>query len=381
MNQSTVQKAMSLRSLSKARIALTLSILGLVIVFLMNFYTGLMTFAKYGTCDPFRAGKIEAIDQLVPFYVMETFAQFTTFVGIFVAGIFAASLGTVAACLSSLSAVTIEDLLICGVNIKMTPEKCTRYAKWMNFGYGVASFGLIFLVEGRGILQATLTLNGLVGGILLGLFSLGIFFKRANLKGALYGGMMAMLCVVTIGIFALTYAEEEAFLSSSTDGCDCLVNKTSSPIIEANGNGTWYESIYNINYMWYSMIGTCLTVIFGLLISILTQFYEDWRIKKISASTNDSIERFTSKTSVRKVSAIMQSISQDVTQSTSKIENKFWNVITHAHLHLPIDDDRRSTCNDETVQVGEATQSGTSVIGMFNEKAPSGTEDLKTCKM
>lgn len=372
---------MSLRSLSKARIALTLSILGLVIVFLMNFYTGLMTFAKYGTCDPFRAGKIEAIDQLVPFYVMETFAQFTTFVGIFVAGIFAASLGTVAACLSSLSAVTIEDLLICGVNIKMTPEKCTRYAKWMNFGYGVASFGLIFLVEGRGILQATLTLNGLVGGILLGLFSLGIFFKRANLKGALYGGMMAMLCVVTIGIFALTYAEEEAFLSSSTDGCDCLVNKTSSPIIEANGNGTWYESIYNINYMWYSMIGTCLTVIFGLLISILTQFYEDWRIKKISASTNDSIERFTSKTSVRKVSAIMQSISQDVTQSTSKIENKFWNVITHAHLHLPIDDDRRSTCNDETVQVGEATQSGTSVIGMFNEKAPSGTEDLKTCKM
>lgn len=46
--------------------------------------------------------------------------------------------------------------------------------------YGIFSFGLIFLVEGRGILQATLTLNGLVGGILLGLFSLGIFFQRAN---------------------------------------------------------------------------------------------------------------------------------------------------------------------------------------------------------
>lgn len=50
------------------------------------------------------------------------------------------------------------------------------------FSYGIFSFGLIFLVEGRGILQATLTLNGLVGGILLGLFSLGIFFKRANVK-------------------------------------------------------------------------------------------------------------------------------------------------------------------------------------------------------
>lgn len=48
--------------------------------------------------------------------------------------------------------------------------------------YGIFSFGLIFLVEGRGVLQATLTLNGLVGGILLGLFSLGIFFKKANVK-------------------------------------------------------------------------------------------------------------------------------------------------------------------------------------------------------
>lgn len=50
------------------------------------------------------------------------------------------------------------------------------------YSYGIFSFGLIFLVEGRGILQATLTLNGLVGGILLGLFSLGIFFKKANVK-------------------------------------------------------------------------------------------------------------------------------------------------------------------------------------------------------
>lgn len=54
---------------------------------------------------------------------------------------------------------------------------CTNF-----FSYGIFSFGLIFLVEGRGILQATLTLNGLVGGILLGLFSLGIFFKNANVK-------------------------------------------------------------------------------------------------------------------------------------------------------------------------------------------------------
>lgn len=41
----------------------------------------------------------------------------------------------------------------------------------------------MFVVEQLGgILQATLTLNGLIGGVTLGLFSLGVFFKSANAK-------------------------------------------------------------------------------------------------------------------------------------------------------------------------------------------------------
>ena len=48
--------------------------------------------------------------------------------------IFAASLGTVAACLSSLSAVTMEDLLIAGFNVKISPHKGALYAKWMAVG-------------------------------------------------------------------------------------------------------------------------------------------------------------------------------------------------------------------------------------------------------
>lgn len=48
--------------------------------------------------------------------------------------IFAASLGTVAACLSSLSSVTIEDLLIDGMNMKMSSQKAAFYAKWLSVG-------------------------------------------------------------------------------------------------------------------------------------------------------------------------------------------------------------------------------------------------------
>lgn len=68
-------------------------IAGLVLVFLFNFYTGLMTYAHYTGCDPLRSGMITEKDQLVPFYVMDVLGHVKFMTGIFVAGIFAASLG------------------------------------------------------------------------------------------------------------------------------------------------------------------------------------------------------------------------------------------------------------------------------------------------
>lgn len=345
---------MSLRNLSKARIALTLSIVGLALVFLINFYTGIMTFAYYSSCDPLRAGKIDGIDQMMPFYIMEAFGHITSFVGIFVAGVFAASLGTVAACLSSLSAVTIEDLLISGLNVKISAESGARYAKWMNFGYGVVSFCLIFLVEGRSILQATLTLNGLIGGILLGLFSLGIFFQSANLKGALFGGLLSTVCVITLGIFALTFGKDEPFLDSSTDGCNCVVNGTSLITDELYRDEFWYQSIFEISYMWYSMVGTLLTISFGLLISSLTSSFEKRRITKVSKKT----KRYNNNNS--KSSSRRQSVSMP--NEIQKTQEKSWEEMLYHQNNAD-----RNINNDETMQVGQMPHHGLSVVGRFTK--------------
>lgn len=111
--------------------------------------------------------------------------------------------------------------------------------------YGLISFALVFLVEQLGgILQATLTLNGLIGGVTLGLFSLGIFFKVANstvryiiykynaginffsLKGALYGGLTSLVLVVYIGVMAQIKSVAVIPLPTLMDGCDCFQNGT-----------------------------------------------------------------------------------------------------------------------------------------------------------
>lgn len=84
---------MSLKSLRLAKIALGFAIIGLVVVFLLNFYTGLMVFTHYADCDPLSVERITASDQLLPYYVINTYEHVYTVAGIFVAGIFAASLG------------------------------------------------------------------------------------------------------------------------------------------------------------------------------------------------------------------------------------------------------------------------------------------------
>ncbi|SPP84877.1 sodium-coupled monocarboxylate transporter 1 [Drosophila guanche] len=289
-NQASVQKCMSLKSLKLAKIALGFAILGLIVVFLLNFYTGLMVFNHYADCDPLTAGRISATDQLLPFYVINTYEHIYSIAGIFVAGIFAASLGTVASALNSLSAVTCEDLLVNGMNIKISPEKGATYAKWMSLGYGIGSFGLVFIVEHLGgVLQATLTLNGLIGGVTLGLFVLGIACKQANTKGAFYGGLLSLALVIFVGVVAQIASVESPPLPTSIEHCDCHVNVTniledllteSMNPIKQEGFTSW--PIFRLSYMWYSMIGCLLTVFLGWFFSLIIDFNQRRNVLKIT---------------------------------------------------------------------------------------------------
>lgn len=133
-NQAAVQKCMSLRKLTRAKHALLLAVLGVVFIFVINFFTGILIYDRYRGCDPLLNEEISAADQLLPHYVMDVFGHITSFTGIFVAGIFAASLGTVAAALNSLAAVTLEDVVVTGMNVKIDPKKGAFYAKWISTG-------------------------------------------------------------------------------------------------------------------------------------------------------------------------------------------------------------------------------------------------------
>lgn len=67
----------------------------MIIIYTVNFLTGMVLYSTYKDCDPLNAGYISGQDQILPLYVMNFMGRLRGVPGFFVAGIFAASLGFV----------------------------------------------------------------------------------------------------------------------------------------------------------------------------------------------------------------------------------------------------------------------------------------------
>ena len=139
----------------------------------------------------------------MPYYVVNSVGHIPGISGVFVAGIFSASLSSVSAALNSLAAVTIEDyykvfthfLVVTSFKLSAQPlyrhihrreaseKSVSLITKLAAFSYGILCVTIAFMVQFLGgLLQASLTIFGIVGGPLLALFSLGMFTVKANQK-------------------------------------------------------------------------------------------------------------------------------------------------------------------------------------------------------
>ncbi|XP_017784801.1 PREDICTED: sodium-coupled monocarboxylate transporter 2-like [Nicrophorus vespilloides] len=273
-NQASIQKYMSVERISQVRKALWFSCFGLILIYTINFYTGMIMVAHYRNCDPLLAGDIEASDQILPLYVISEMGHLKGMTGFFVAGIFAASLGTVASALNSLAAVTCQDFVTGAFGINMPDSKGALWAKWISIGYGALSFALVFVVEQLGsVMQVAISFNGMVGGVTLGLFSLGMFFPWANSKGAIVGSIVSMALIVWMGLgqqIAIASGNlSEDSKPSSTEQCPCL-NATIIPEALVQSHESEVFFLYRISFLWYSAIGFMVTLIVGVITSVLT---------------------------------------------------------------------------------------------------------------
>jgi sodium-coupled monocarboxylate transporter 8/12 len=293
VSQAQVQRLLSVKTLRNAQLSLWFQWPILTTLSLTTSFSGLVIYWYYRSCDPLLAGRISLRDQNMPMYIIDALKDFPGVAGLFVAGIFSASLSTVSTALNSLSAITLEDYF---KNIYLFVKKkpfvskdgdSAFISKTLSAFYGIVCIGVAFLTQNLGgVLQASLTIFGVVGGPLLGVFTLGMCTKMANQYGVISGHVVGM------GIAMWSQfgrpRPPAPVLGFSIDDCtkfegmETLGNGTVPVFPTAAGDGEQtYFYLYRISYMYGVIIGFLVTVIVGYLVSYLLYVLKLQTMEKI----------------------------------------------------------------------------------------------------
>lgn len=206
VNQVQIQRLMTVKSLEFAQRALWWNWPILSALSFTTSFSGLVIYYFYQKCDPLLSGRITSRDQNMAIYVMDALGHIPGVAGLFVSGIFSASLSSVSSCLNSLAAVTMEDYIkplyavIMKKPLEMTPSRSAIPSKIIAAIYGIICIGTAFLAQHiGGILQVSLTIFGVVGGPLLALFTLGMSTLKANENGSIIGLFSGIIISMWIG--------------------------------------------------------------------------------------------------------------------------------------------------------------------------------------
>ncbi|CAF3938613.1 unnamed protein product [Adineta steineri] len=198
-NQALVQRYLCVRSVRAARQVILINGIGIIIFILLLSLTGLVIYAFYANCDPYTAGLVSSSDQLFPYFVMEVLSNTIGLRGIFLACIFSASLSTISSGLNSLAAVFIEDVYQGLMRRRLNDEQLGRVSKIYSAILGAVVILLSFAVSYLGsVLNAALSLGGVLAGPIMGVFFLGFFFPRVQRRSALVGLLIGLALQIWI---------------------------------------------------------------------------------------------------------------------------------------------------------------------------------------
>ncbi|XP_053929579.1 sodium-coupled monocarboxylate transporter 1 isoform X2 [Cuculus canorus] len=280
VSQSQVQRYIACKSRFHAKLSLYINLVGLWAILACATLCGLCLYSIYKDCDPWTAKQVSAPDQLMPYLVMDILSDFPGVPGLFVACAYSGTLSTVSSSINALAAVTVEDLIKPYFR-SLSEKKLSWISMGMSLFYGGVCIAMAALASLLGaLLQAALSIFGIIGGPLLGVFTLGILCSFANEIGAFVGLASGFLISLWVGIGSQIYPplpERTKPLILSTAGCNIsLGNLTSTQnplttiITPAAVRPALADNWYSLSYLYFSTLGTLITVTVGIIISLLT---------------------------------------------------------------------------------------------------------------
>ncbi len=228
-SQSQFQRFMCIHSTRGAKQALIISVVGASFIVLLSSLIGIILYAYYAECDPFKAKYISDIDEIFPYFVMEVLSDKKGLPGLFLACIFSGSLSTISSGLNSLAAVLIEDIYKGLMGRQLTDQRQGYMSKILSIIIGIIIMMLTYVVSYLGsILNAALSLFGVLFGPIMGVYVLGFFFPQANRRGGLIGFFVSLILQMWIFLGAQLTRNQRKIMSLPLSIASCNITMNSS---------------------------------------------------------------------------------------------------------------------------------------------------------
>ncbi|NXH41996.1 SC5A8 protein, partial [Dicaeum eximium] len=315
VNQSQVQRYIACKSRFHAKLSLYINLVGLWAILACATLCGLAIYSVYKDCDPWTANQVSALDQLMPYLVLDIMRDFPGVPGLFVASAYSGTLSTVSSSINALAAVTVEDLIKPYFK-SLSEKKLSWISMGMSLFYGGVCIVMAAVASLLGaLLQAALSVFGMVGGPLLGLFALGILCSFANGIGAFVGLVSGFIISLWVGIGSQIYPplpERTKPLYLSTAGCNISSgNLTSTEIPLTTIFSTpgaerpaLADNWYSLSYLYFSTLGTLVTVVVGIIVSLLTGGLKQNTDRKFLLTKEDFLSNFSQSETEQKVEVL-----------------------------------------------------------------------------
>ena len=184
---------------------------------LIFFSLGTLLFVFYKSNPELLNPALDKTDAIFPWYIANSLPPGVS--GLLIAAVFAASMSSLDSSMNSVATVITTDYFR-RLRPLSSESAYLRMARGITIGIGIIGTGLALLMASWGISSLWDQFNMIVGlfaGGLGGVFLLGIFSKRANGAGALFGllasGILQYLIKEHTGIHLLMYAFTGMFMS------------------------------------------------------------------------------------------------------------------------------------------------------------------------
>jgi SSS family transporter len=223
VDQAEIQRFLTTTSVEGCRRAMVWSLLANAALGVVLFFVGTALWVFY---QQHPAGEALQPDRVFPKFILEEIPSGLR--GLLIAGVFAAAMSTVSSILNSLSAVVVRDLRAFGDDDAHAGMAWARYA---TLAAGAAATALsLYTAQLGNVLVAAGKIRGFFGGVLVGLFLLGMLSRRATGFGAFWGVVVGFAGVSLVAAFTpISWLWYTAFASALTYGAGEALSRVSAP--------------------------------------------------------------------------------------------------------------------------------------------------------